>query len=48
MNKATSIKLFDAKQIRSAWNGDESINIGLNGNVAQKNHPDSSGFIRVA
>lgn len=23
MNKETSIKLFDSKQIRSAWNGDE-------------------------
>lgn len=43
MNKATSIKLFDSKQIRSVLNGKEEINIAVNGNVEQKNHPDKSG-----
>ncbi|MFA6980918.1 MAG: hypothetical protein WC209_16460 [Ignavibacteriaceae bacterium] len=37
MDKETSIKLFDSKQIRSAWNRDEAINIAVNGNVEQKN-----------
>jgi hypothetical protein len=38
MNKETSIKLFDSKQIRSTWNADEAINIAVNGNVERKNH----------